>query len=176
MNEVEVKILEIDRKEIEEKLIKLGAVKIFDDEMYDIKLDNKEGALKNNKQLLRIRKEGKEITLTFKDKSRSEFVKSSEEIEVTVSDFDTIKELFSRLGFTEERSIHKHRTSYKLNNIRYEFDKYLGEYDFVPGFLEIEAQSESDVLAAAKLLGFAKEACKPWTTIDIIEHYPQIKK
>ncbi len=75
------------------------------------------------------------------------------------------------MGFKEFASIRKRRISYKLDNVRFEFDTFLGEYDFVPEFLEIEAKDTNEIYKYAELLGFSKEDCKPWSDKEVIEYY-----
>ena len=52
MKEVEVKILDVNRKKVEDKLISLGAKKIFDDEMYAILFDNEKNKFGKGKVYL----------------------------------------------------------------------------------------------------------------------------
>ncbi len=175
MKEVEVKILEINRKEIEEKLINLGAKKIFDGDIHDFRLDNAQKQIRSCGQLLRIRTEGKKTLLTFKEKSGENTVLSTHELEVVVSDFDTIKELLSNLGFTAFASLKKHRTSYEHNGLHYEFDRYIEEHAFVPEYLEIEGHDTEEVFAAARTLGFSQDDCKPWVVPEVIDYYTKKK-
>ena len=61
--------------------------------------------------------------------------------------------------------------SYKLDKVKIEFDKFYDKYNFVPEFLEIEAKNINEIYKYAKLLGFSKKDCKPWSRKDIIKHY-----
>ena len=56
MKEVEVKILEIDGKEIEERLTSLGAKKILDSDIQTIFFDFHNGKIMKAKDVLRLRK------------------------------------------------------------------------------------------------------------------------
>ena len=68
MNEVEVKILNINRKEIEKKLVALGAKKVFDDKVSALFFDSDEKEVRHNNKQLRLRTEGKKAVLTIKRK------------------------------------------------------------------------------------------------------------
>ncbi len=56
-------------------------------------------------------------------------------------------------GFECIAKIIKHRTSYTLNNTRYEID----DYGTIPVFIEFESPSEEALIKAAEALGFKKE-------------------
>jgi len=172
MNEVELKILEINRPEIEKKLIELGAKKVFDDIIDALIIDFEDNKISNNKSLLRLRKEGNLNVLTFKSDCKDyETIRSSNELEVTFSEFETMKLIFEKLGFKISDKLKKHRISYKLGNVKFEFDNYLDEYDYVPEFLEIESNNEKDVYKHVELLGFSKEDCSSYNGLQVIKYY-----
>jgi adenylate cyclase class IV len=64
----------------------------------------------------------------------------------------------------------KHRLSYKIGSVRFDIDRYTGEYRFIPEFLEIEGPEE-DIKKYAKLLGFQERDCLPWSTDELISRY-----
>ena len=171
MNEVEVKILEIDRKEVEDKLIMMGAKKIFEGELCAIVFDTKDDYFKNNKMLLRLRKEGEKTFITLKKKVKTGKVKSAKEIETEVKEFETMKEILKQIGLEYKEPVKKSRISYKLGNIKFEFDKYHDKWEHIPEFLEIESDSEEKVLNAAKKLGFAEKDIKPLSGWGVFKHY-----
>ncbi len=171
MKEIEVKIMEVSHKDLEPKLISLGAEKIFDDELYAIFFDTEDSKIRNSNETFRLRKEGSKAFMTHKKKIPSESVKIREETEIEVSDFDNARKLIISLGFKEFASIRKRRVSYKLADIRFEFDTFLDEYDFVPEFLEIEVEDINEIYKYVELLGFSKEDCKPWSDKEVIEYY-----
>ena len=63
----------------------------------------------------------------------------------------------------------KHRTSYVLDGVRFDFDKYHDQYEFVPEFLEIEAYDIETIYRYVELLGFGKDECKAWTFKDVVD-------
>lgn len=171
MKEVEVKILNVSHKNLEPKLLKLGAKKLFDKEFDVIYFDNPKGDLKRLNETLRLRKEGDVSILTYKKRIPNESVKIADETEIEVSDFKITRDLILKLGFQESGKQKKRRISYKLNNIKLEFDIFHEPYEFVPEFLEIESDNIEDIYKYANLLGFTKEDCKPWNVKELIRYY-----
>jgi len=169
MNEVEVKILNIDRKKIEAKLISLGAKKVFDDKVSALFFKSKTD--KPHKHLqLRLRTEGTKAVLTLKTRIPDKELKIRDEHEVEVSDFNEMQIILEGLGYIIYKKTRKHRTSYALDDAHFEFDKYLDEFDFIPEFLEIEATTPKTIHKYADLLGIKKEDCKPWSLKDILKN------
>jgi predicted adenylyl cyclase CyaB len=175
MNEVEVKILDIDRKAVESRLLSLGAKKTFDDEMYAVYLDRSDDTLKKCGDLLRLRKEGDTCVLTFKKFISDEPAKIRKEYEVNVSDLGLMRSVFEQLGFKEWLIVKKHRTSYEIAGVYFEFDKYLDDHGYITEFLEIEAGDLKSIYRFVKQLGFRKDDCRPWTFLDVADHYSDTK-
>lgn len=171
MREIEVKILEIDRKKVESKLISLGAKKIFDGEIDAYFFDFKDDSLRKSDLMLRLRKEERKIVLTFKKPIKENGAKILEESEIEVSDFDTTKIILNSLGLQVWKRAKKHRTTYSLGDTHFELDKYIEDYNFIPEFLEIEAKNIDDIHKFIEALGFKKSDCKPWTLQDLIKYY-----
>src|SRR5208337_4315563 len=86
MQEIEVKILNVDGRQIKEKLIHLGAKKVFDGEIETFFFDFKNQAMVKARNVIRLRREGDTTVLTFKKFLSNEDVKAVEEFEVVVSD------------------------------------------------------------------------------------------
>ncbi len=171
MREIEVKVLEVDRKSVEAKLRKLGAKKVFDDDIEAIFFDFKDGSIRNAKNTLRLRREGKKVKIAFKKFLPHEKVKVREEVEVEVSDFDEMKRILGFLGLMPKLSMKKHRISYKVDGVLFEFDKYFRKYDYVPEFMEIEAKDAKTIYKYAEKIGFRREDCKPLGGNALIKKY-----
>lgn len=172
--ETEIKILEINRSEIETKLLKLGAKKIFEGELLAEFYDTKDSDLKKEKKLLRLRKECNKTVLTLKSKvirGGEKTAKIREENEVEVEDFKTMQKVLENLSFEIKHILRKTRISYKLKDAKFEFDKYHDDWKHIPEFLEIESDNIETIYKYAELLGFCKEDCKPWSGWDLEKHY-----
>src|SRR3989344_4811725 len=100
MQEIEVKILEVDKIRIIQKLEQLGAVKNFDGEINAFYFDFPDQRLTADNKLLRVRTKGEEsIELTFKKKISKEKAKIMEEHEIKFKGkIAAIKEILSGIG------------------------------------------------------------------------------
>ena len=174
MKEIEIKILEVDKKKLSKRLLSLGAKKVFDGQLLSLFFDYKDGRLKDSGNTLRIRKEGKESFLYLKSFISDSDVKTREELCVKVDDISAAENILGRLGLKPDGKLLKHRTSYSLGEVKVEFDRYLEEYSFVPEFLEIEGPDAETIFEVAKKLGYSKGDCKPWTFRQLVEHYKKI--
>lgn len=167
MREIEVKILEINKTAVEKKLRQLGAQKVFDG-FVDVRMyDKPDGALKQKGILLRLRKKGKKGELTVKtDFRRTPRAKTSSEHETAV-DFIAAQKMLNVLGFIESFRMKKHRIEYALGRTHFEIDKIPG----IPWFIEIEAESERQLSACVKKLGFKQADTKNWWWHEVLEYY-----
>lgn len=175
MEEIEVKILEIDKKNIEDTLVKLRAKKIFDGKIETAFYDFKDGSIAKARNVLRVRKEQDRTELTYKKVNYTKTAKVAEEITVEISDMQEMKEILHNLGLLEIEDTQKIRTSYKLDSLRFDIDHYLGAYSFIPDFLEIEAPNIKLIHRSAKELGFQEKDCLAWSTPQLIQHYSSKK-
>ena len=171
MQEIEVKILNVDRQRIEERLLSLGAEKVFDGHIENLFFDFKNRALAEAKNLVRLRKEDDKAVLTFKKFLGNKAAKTAEEYEVAVSDMENMKKILESLGLSMTEEMQKHRVSYRLSRTQFDIDKYEREYGYIPEFLEIEAESIDTIHKYAKLLGFTIDDCLPWSTKDLVKYY-----
>jgi predicted adenylyl cyclase CyaB len=175
MKETEVKILEIDKKKIEQTLKEKGAEKVFDGEIQTLFFDFRDGRIVKAKDVLRLRREEEKIELTYKKVRFTQTTKIAEEYSVEVSNLETMRKILENLGLSITESMEKHRVSYTLDHVRFDIDRYFGSYDFIPEFMEIEAENTASIHKYAALLGFKKEECLPWSTVELIQHYSRNK-
>ncbi len=175
MQEIEAKILEINRKKIEQTLIALGAKKVFDGDIQTLFFDFKDDRITKAKDVLRLRKEADKAELTYKKVHVDKEAKTADEYSVEISDLDTATKILENLGLALTESNEKHRISYTLDHARFDIDHYFGKYGYIPEFMEIEAENTGLIHKYAALLGFKKEDCLPWSTADLIQHYSTVK-
>ena len=171
MQEIEVKILEVDRAKVEETLSRLGAKKVFDGDVEAFFFDFKIGSLAKVKSILRLRREGSRVVLAFKKIASKQGAKIAEEQSVDVSDLEAMKKILQSIGLSVKESNQKSRISYQLGNVHFDFDRYTGEHGYIPEFMEIEAENLETIYKYAELLGFKPEECLPWSTSDLVKHY-----
>jgi adenylate cyclase class 2 len=171
MKEIEMKVIDIDQKEIEAKLLQMGAKKTFDGLMITHFYDYPDHRIQKAKDLIRLRKKENTTFLTFKKYVTHATAKVREEYEVNVSDFDATDAILKNLGLNITLTIKKMRTSYQLDGTTFDFDTHMDEYSYIPVFFEIESKSVNMIQQYVKLLGIKEDAVKAWTFFDIADHY-----
>lgn len=174
MKEIELKILNIDRSVLEKKLIDLGAEKTFDGDLKMYFFDDSSESIRKNKQCLRLRRYGNKVFLAFKQSLSRDKVKMATEYETEVIDFNATKSLLESLGYSVWVHMQKHRTTYTLDGLSFEFDKHHDQYSYVPEFLEIEGPRKEKIYRYVKLLGYKESDCKPWTIMDVVKEYKDL--
>jgi predicted adenylyl cyclase CyaB len=176
MKEIEVKIIEIDRKKVEDDLATLSATKTFDGNVETLFFDFQDNTITRAKNLLRLRRIGDKTDLTFKGFVQSQSAKVRHEYEVSISDFETMRLILKSIGLISTWRIEKHRTSYVLSGgVHVDIDKYSGNFSHIPELMEIEGGDISTIHEHAKSLGFGRNDCKSWDTFDLIDHYSRKK-
>ena len=158
MKEKEVKVLNIDKEEIERKLINIGANLIKDENQINYRFDTDDGFLKktyNGYLRIRITKNliNGEVknTLTFKRALKRNTLRINEETETEISDWKSTAKILDFLGYKQKRPGYKHRRSYKYDDIIFEIDTW-DEDTYSKPYLEIEMNSEADLEKAILLL------------------------
>jgi adenylate cyclase class 2 len=151
--ELEVKFYLSRRKELEAKLDTLG--QIHAPRVYEVNLrfDTPDLSLTANGRLLRLRRDTK-TRITYKGGGSIEGgARLRQELEFTVSDFDTAKALFEALGYQVYTMYEKYRTTYHLGNVEVDLDEMpTGD------FLEIEGPDGESIQRAAQQLGLNWDA------------------
>jgi len=175
MKEIEVKILEVNKEKVEETLARLGALKIFDGNIQTLFFDFPDGRIVEAKDVLRLRKEQEKAELTYKKVHVTQTAKNAEEYSVEVSNIETTQKILEYLGLVATEKMLKHRISYEVDNVRFDIDRYLDNYKFIPEFMEIEAENVDAIYKYAELLGFKPKDCLPWSTEELIRYYKEKK-
>jgi adenylate cyclase class 2 len=170
MKEIEVKILEIDVEEIEKKLKKMEAEKVFEGEVVSIYFDFPDKLLEREGKILRLRQKGDKVILTYKELISKDEAKIMDEYELEVNDFESMKKMFEGVGLFPLYEFNKHRTTYKLNNTNFEIDKYPD----IPAFLEIESPDLKTINDMVSKLGFSKEEVNSYSIKEVLEYYDKI--
>lgn len=173
--EKEIKILEIDTDAVKKKLDELGATVLFDDIMEALFFDFSDHKLEKASQILRLRKEGEEVELVFKQKQFKENFRDNVEISVQVEDFENMVKILEQVGFSAQRPQKKHRIEYQLHEVKIAIDTYLEHLDFIPTFLEVEGEDENAIFKYAKILGFSEKDFSRWSTKELVAHYEKQK-
>jgi adenylate cyclase class 2 len=171
MKELEAKILDIRRESVEAILEDAGARLVFDGDMDAVMFDFPDGSIAAARNLLRLRREGSDVKLTFKCYLPATAVKARQEFETEVGDFETTRKILECLGLVPVRTVTKHRTTYELPGVRFALDRHTGELAYIPELLEIEVDDRETLESHARLLGFTPADLRPWGLPQVIEYY-----
>lgn len=154
--EYEVRVLEIDVSKVKEKLESVGAKFQWDHlqkrYVYDFipKIEGK---------WIRLRTNGYQTTITIKNLVSSQ-IDGTQELEITVDDFEKAHLLLNELGFIAKGYQENRRCQYILDGVEIDIDSW----PLIPTYLEIEGKSEEDVYRILDKLEISKEKV---TTRDV---------
>jgi adenylate cyclase class 2 len=152
-SELEVKFYLSRRKVLEAMLNSLGQVIAPRVHEVNLRFDTPDFSLTTTGKLLRLRQDTR-ARVTYKGAGSVEGgARLRQELEFTVSDFDTAKALFEALGYRVYTMYEKYRTTYKLGNVEVALDEMpTGD------FLEIEGPDGESIRGTANLLELNWEA------------------
>ena len=167
-HEREVKFYLSDIKAVQEKFTQVGALKQKERvHEYNLRFDSETQFLRENHQVLRLRKDD-QAHLTYKGPADlSHGIADRQELEITVGDFDTARQILEALGFSVFMIYEKYRTTYFLDSCEIVLD----ELPF-GNFIEIEGESEETIRYTAKRLGLDWEKR---ITASYLELFSRIK-
>jgi len=168
MQEIEVKVLEVNVSEITSRLEALGAVRKKEVQIRALYFDTPTRDLLERREILRLRQKGQKIELCHKKPlAQGEDVKAMQETETYVTDFEATQKILLLAGFEVIREEEKTRVSYKLPDASFELDTLPN----IPTYLEIEAQSRERLLELLTALGIPQEKALPWNGAQVQAHY-----
>jgi len=162
LREIEVKVLDINKEEIKDKLINIGAKLVKDEYQYNYIFDTEERYLKSNYNgYLRIRKtiskEGKEkINLTLKRNIPNKKIRENIENSIVIDNVEEGMKILEVLGYKLINKGTKHRKSYKYSKFLFEIDEW-DKKTYPKPYLEIEVKKEKDLEEALEILNIDKE-------------------
>jgi adenylate cyclase class 2 len=169
MEEIEVKFLEIDVPAIEAQLKRIGAVKVFD-RLYCRKVfDYPDLRLNANNSWVRVRDEGDQITMGFKQRIAPTSSDGSsndggmEEVEVVVSDFDKATLMLEKIGLKQKFYEENRRVRWTRGELEFDIDTW----PLLKPYLEIEAKSWGQIDQAIELLGLDPRDKKVFSTFQV---------
>lgn len=168
MKEIELKILNIDKAKITQKLLSIGAKRVSSVLLIDKKFDFSDKKLTKKHEHLRLRRIGEKFELNFKIKGKDKNFLINEELETKIEDYETMEKIIKKLGLKIITHREKKRTSFVLGNLKFEID----ENPNIPAYLEIEGTKLS-VKKGIELLGFRMEDTTNMTTSDVLKYYKQ---
>lgn len=163
MRELEVKVLNMDLKAMEEKIKSLGGKLIAKENQTNTLIDSKDKCIENNlDSYLRIRETKSSLdatskyTLTMKKNVERQGIRENIETNVEISNDKAMINILEVLGYFVYQVGLKERTSYILNGARLDLDKWDKETYPYP-YMEIEVEHEDQLDAMIKILDIPKE-------------------
>lgn len=163
MIELEVKVLNNDLKELEKRLIDLGAKLISREEQINTILDTDRKHIQNNLSgYLRIREtrslidDDRTMTLTFKKDLKGEGIRKNLEINSQIEEKENLIKIFKELGYNIINIGYKTRTSYLIEDMRFDLDIW-DKNTYPYPYMEIEVKKKSDLERAIRLLNLDKK-------------------
>ena len=135
------------RRLLSRRGFRVGRRRVFES---NVVYDTPDLALRRQGRLLRLRRAGRRITLTYKGPARVGRHKSREELECLVPDFELFDRIIKGIGFKPSFRYEKFRTEYSLDD-----STGTVTLDVTPvgDFLELEGEPEW-IDRTARLLGF----------------------
>jgi adenylate cyclase, class 2 len=169
MEEVEVKFLNIDPKEIERKILALGGHKLFDRVFKRIVFDHPDLRLNAKGAYLRLRDEGDRIMLAYKERQGvtahdgSSNDSSMLEEQTEVGDFDTMAKILRHIGLKDKFYEENRRIHFELGKAEVDIDYW----PLLKPYMEIEAPSWAEVERTTRQLGLDPADKKIFTTFQV---------
>ena len=168
MEEIEIKFLNINVSELEERFLLLGAKKIGDYHYRRIVFDYPDFRLDKQGAWLRLRDEGEKITLTFKQRQGKDLNSligddGMYEKETEVKSFTDTREILLKIGLIEKMYQENKRTRYIVDGVECDIDTW----PLLNPYLEIEGPNWERVYEAAEKLGFDRKEGKIFSANEI---------
>lgn len=174
MARLEYKVREVNRSSMQSLLEQYQAELLFDGEVFTAYYDKVHSDFINNGKRLTVTstKDGHGI-ISFRDKYKEKGENLPDEYEVEVSDPELMDKILSGVGFTHFMNFNKHRTEFYIEefNLIVIFEKYLGDLDYIPEFMIIEAEEESDLNSWIEHAGISEDQLMQVSVMDLIKHY-----
>ncbi len=161
-NEIEAKYLDIDKAAIREKLKAAGAL-LLDPEKRMRRTVFDTGP----NSYARVRDEGDKIVLTYKNFIDEDDIMGCKEINLTVNDYDGAVKFLKACGLEAKAAQETLRETWRLDNVQVTIDTW----PWIPTYIEIEGNSESEVWSVAEQLGLKKEDATFGAVDKIYQHY-----
>src|SRR3989344_6440323 len=128
MEEFEIKFLEVDVPSLEKKLLEIGAEKTGEYDYGRVLMDYPDMRMNSLNSWVRLRTDGKETTLTYKQRLGAKSDDGSipdegmKEIEVVVDNYEKTFELLKAIGLVVKREEKNKRIRYQKNDTVFDID------------------------------------------------------
>lgn len=157
MEEFEIKFLDIEVPALEKKLLEIGAEKVGTYNYIRALFDYPNLSMNERHSWVRLRTDGKETTLTYKEDIGIKMISSGDssdsrmkEIEISVDNYEKARELLLSMGLVVKREEKNKRIRYVKGNVVFDIDFW----PQIPPYVEIESDSLESSRVGARELGF----------------------
>lgn len=150
--EIEARFLDVDKQELTEKLIAMGATDKGDVALTEVIFYDQENKWPDEGRFVRIRSTNDTTKLTYKS-NKAQTVDSAREIEFAVPDANLAEQFLENIGLVAFRHQEKKRHTFELNDVTIDIDTW----PKVPTYVELEGPSEEQIKSVAESLGFKWE-------------------
>lgn len=148
--EIEAKFLNVDFDEIRAKLTDLGATLEHPMRLMRRAIIDLPNPSPQSFAFLRVRDEGDKVTMTYKQFDDENLATGTQEIEVTVDEFEATLKLLEKSGLKYKSLQETKRETWRLGDVEVVLDLW----PWLNPYIEIEGYSEQHVKAVAGQLGF----------------------
>lgn len=173
--EIEVKVLNVNLAEIEEKLKELGARLVSEEYQVNTVIDRKDGYIeKELNSYLRIRETkdlltgNSTIKFTLKKNIGKDRARQNIEITTKIDNKEAMLKILKDLQFHVVQEGYKNRKTYIYEDIRFDLDRW-DEKTYPYEYMEIEVKRESDLERAVSLLNINKEQISTKSIMELRE-------
>jgi adenylate cyclase class 2 len=148
--EIEAKFVDVNADHIRISLKALGAQLVHPEcVMRRRNYDFPDGKLESISAWVRIRDEGKKVTMSYKQ-NKDDGLHGTVEVNVGVDNFDATGAFLEAVGMGQKSYQETKRESWLLDGVEVTIDTW----PWIPPFVELEGHSEAAVKGVAKKLGF----------------------
>lgn len=165
--ETEVKFYVRQLEDVEGRLQALGA-RLIQPRVFEVNLrfDLPDGSLRRDRKVLRLRRD-EQVRLTYKGPAQlNKGVLSRVELETTLGDFETGRDILEALGYVLVATYEKYRSTYELGGLHVMLDE-LPYGDFV----EIEGPDVAILQKASEELGLDFSAAIPTSYLAMFDGF-----
>ena len=167
--EIEAKLKVDSLKPIEEKLKSLGAEFVVEQLQSDEHFDDAQSTLKNGDRCLRLRRQqvgGKtKYILTYKGAKEKSNFKKRQEIEVEITNAESMEQLLSALGYERKLCVKKKRRLWRLGGCEVALD----ELALLGCFVEIEGPDVQKIADVQNKIGLSHIPHTPESYASLVE-------
>lgn len=167
LSEVEIKLYVTDLDSVARKIVsaggEIGAPRVFEK---NVRYENAEQTLSQRGIVVRLRQDSR-ARLTYKEPPHEvtdDGLSHRYEVEVEVSDFDTMELILSKLGYTPHLIYEKYRTTYQLGDVEIVLDEM--PYG---NFVELEGTPDA-IFAALDTLGLSDAPRYKTNYVQLFQH------